>query len=102
MASEPFCAHDPFGLDGSRRFVQMKTCFSKNGIWGRLPPEQLARDDELLDLARPLVDAERPHLAVELLDLDAARDPEAAEELDRGIDDAAGGLGGVELGHGDG
>ena len=34
----------------------------------RLLAQQLARDDQLLDLARALVDAQRAHLAVEALD----------------------------------
>ena len=59
-------------------------------------------DDELLDLGRPLVDAERANLAVEPLD-DARRDDaEPAVELHGAVDDALRGLGREHLGHRDG
>src|SRR5687768_8429760 len=101
--SAPFAAQEPLGFEGSRRLVQMKTCLSRWGMGSVfLPAQELARNDELLDLAGALVDAQGPHLAVELLDLDAAHHPEAAVELHRGVDDAEGRLGGEELRHGHG
>src|SRR5258706_6674137 len=43
--------------------------------------QQRLGDHQLLDLARPLVDAQRPHLAVELLDDGARHQPLAAVQL---------------------
>src|SRR5919112_2835436 len=56
-------------------------------------------DDELLDLGRALVDAQRTDLAIQPLDDAAHRDAEAAEELHGVIDRALRGLGRVQLGH---
>ena len=53
------------------------------GACRRSAAQELARNDQLLNLARPLVDAERTHLTVELLDDVAAHDAEPAEELYR-------------------
>src|SRR5262249_19644658 len=54
-------------------------------------------DDELLDLRRALVDAERPDLAVEPLHLAPQAHAGAAVELDRAVDDPLRRLGGVHL-----
>src|SRR6478672_1173658 len=61
--------------------------------------DDLARDHELLDLARPLVDAQRTDLAVEALDRLAHHHPPPAEQLDRVVDYALGRLGREQLGH---
>src|SRR5438105_10846779 len=60
--------------------------------------QELAGDDQLLDLAGALVDAEGAHLAVQALDGGAAHDALAAVDLHRPVHDALGGLGGEELG----
>ena len=67
----------------------------------RSPRHERAADDELLDLGRPLVDAQRAHAAVEALDGAAAHDAEAAVELHGAVDDALRGLGGEHLRHRD-
>jgi len=59
--------------------------------------QQLPRDDEILYLRRPLVDPQRAHRAVEPLDRILRQHPPAAEDLDRGVDDPLGGLGGEDL-----
>ena len=50
--------------------------------------QQFARDHDLLHLGRAFVDAQRPDLAIKLLDLDALLDAEAAVQLHGAIDDA--------------
>src|SRR6476469_6754957 len=55
----------------------------------RRPPrvvlQQFARDHDLLHLGRAFVDAQRPDLAIKLLDLDALLDAEPAVQLDGAI-----------------
>ncbi len=53
-----------------------------------------ARDHDLLHLGGAFVDAQRPDLAIKLLDLDALGDAEPAMELHGAVDDALRGLGG--------
>ena len=62
--------------------------------------EEAAGDDEALDLARA-PDAVDPHLAVEARHRVLQHVAAAAEHLEGAVDDAAGGLGGVELCHRD-
>src|SRR5690606_2940571 len=62
-------------------------------------PQQVARDDEPLDLRRALVDPEGPDRAVEVLDRTVDGDAAPAEELDGVVDDPLGRLGGEGLGH---
>ncbi len=50
--------------------------------------EQLARDDEFLNLGRALVDAQCPHVPIEPLDGLALRNAAGTEQLHRPIDDA--------------
>src|SRR5205814_4660021 len=62
-----------------------------------LLPEDLARDHEPLDLARPLVDLRDLRVAVVALDRELLRVPVAAEDLDRLARLPARHLGGEEL-----
>src|SRR5688500_8574805 len=59
--------------------------------------EQVAGHDEAVDLRRALADPLDPHLAVPALERHFLGDAHAAEDLDAAIDDAAGGLRGVDL-----
>src|SRR5260221_9562073 len=61
--------------------------------------EEVARDDQLLDLARPLVDAGDARIAVEVLDLDVLAVAHAAVDLHGLVDDATVRLRADELGH---
>src|SRR5580704_16926682 len=58
--------------------------------------DQLARDDEFLDLGCALVDPQGADLAIEALDNFAASDPAATEHLQRPIDNA---LSSLRCGH---
>src|SRR5690606_8199143 len=62
--------------------------------------DELPRDDDALDLARPLVDARDPDVAARPLDREIARVAVAAVDLQREVADDAGALGGQELAHG--
>ena len=57
----------------------------------------MACQDQLLDLRGPLVDAERPYLAVDPLDRGPLDHSAASGELDRAVRDPAGSLGRQEL-----
>src|SRR3972149_43748 len=62
-------------------------------------PEELARDDQPLDLGGALVDPWGPRLPVEPLDGGAAEDSEAPVDLHRLVDHPVGHLGREELRH---
>ena len=64
--------------------------------------QKIAGDDLPLHFARAFVDAQRPNLAIQLLDLRALGHAHAAVHLDRGIDDLLRFFGCIELGHGGG
>src|SRR5580658_2606760 len=64
--------------------------------------EHFAGDDELLDLAGALVDAEQADVAVEALDRDAAHVAGTAVDLHGAVGDAADGFAGEVLGSGRG
>jgi hypothetical protein len=81
-----------------RSFLSLRRALDARRDLG--PLHQLASDDDLLDLGRALVDAKRPDLAIELLDLDALGHAEPAEDLHRLVDDLLRGLGRVHLRHG--
>src|SRR6266403_612915 len=61
--------------------------------------DQLAGNQDLLDLVGPVVDLEHPRVAVVLLDGIVADDPVAAVDLDGRRADALAHLGGEQLGH---
>src|ERR1043165_7294572 len=76
-------------------------------VWSGMGPSEVislallqdvARDDQLLDFAGPLVDAQRAHFPVEALDGGAAHHALTAVDLDGPVHDALGGLGREELG----
>src|SRR4051794_31891580 len=82
--------------------VLLRVLFDMGGAPGRRwnSGEEMAGDDEPLDLVRPLVDLRDLGVAVEPLDLDAANIPHAAVDLDgvRRMDD--GGVAGKAFRHG--
>src|SRR3954468_5960782 len=90
--SEPSC-HEPWTR--TKRYSDM----GGSSTVVRVRGERRARDDQLLDLRRALVDAQRAHLAIEPLYDASDRDTEAAEQLDGVIDHPLRGLGRVQLGH---
>src|SRR5262245_29267994 len=61
--------------------------------------QQGPRDDDFLDLRGPLVDAQRAHIAVKTLYRRSRDNAHPAMNLQRLVDDALRGFGGVELGH---
>src|SRR6185369_13736228 len=105
-SADPLAEQQPRGASGGRTFSQTKMWWSKRAMLVLFSPrlvgeralQQLARDDQPLDLARPLVDAERPHLAVDALHDRADDDALPAVDLDGAVDDAARRLGRLELG----
>ena len=62
--------------------------------------QEFAADDQLLHLGGAFVDAQRADFTVQALDRVIADDAEAAEELNRGVDDLLRAFGGGQLGHG--
>jgi hypothetical protein len=62
--------------------------------------QQIARDDQLLNLARPIEDAKCPRMPEQALDGGAADDAKSAENLHRLIDDFESGLGREQFGDG--
>src|SRR3954467_14936722 len=90
--SEPSC-HEPWTR--TKRYSDM----GGSSTVVRVRGERRARDDQLLDLRRALVDAQRAHLAIEPLDDASDRDPEPAEQLAGVVDHPLRGLGRVQLGH---
>src|SRR5207302_6230413 len=80
---------------------------SHRGVWGpphvrpaELRAQQLARDDDALDLAGALVDLHDLRVTEEALDGELARVAVAAEDLDRVGRDLHGRVGRPALGHG--
>src|SRR5437870_1623910 len=91
---------DRFGKGGtktrSRRLTQQFTASKAHWLF----LQQMPRDDEVLDLRRPLVNAERTHRAVEPLDGVVVDEAAAAEDLQRLVDDLLRRLRGERLRHG--
>src|SRR3954470_6385705 len=90
--SEPSC-HEPWTR--TKRYSDMGGSSTVVAVRG----ERRARDDQLLDLRRALVDAQRTDLAVQALDDASDGHAQAAEQLHRVVDDPLGGLRRVELRH---
>src|SRR5690349_589098 len=59
--------------------------------------QELAGNDEFLDLGGAFVDAQRADVAIELLDDVAAHETRAAVNLHRAVDNAPGSFGGKQL-----
>src|SRR3954465_8654315 len=66
----------------------------------RFVPQQLVGEDQLLDLAGALIDAERADLAIEALDRMPRDDAHAAEELHGIVNNAFRGFRSEQLRHG--
>src|SRR5687768_2524192 len=69
-------------------------------MWPRLSPralEHVAGDDELLNLARALVEAEKPHVAIETLDDGLLHVARPAVDLHAAVGDAPDHFGRVQL-----
>src|SRR5687768_186404 len=75
----------------------------RRSSWAMLPRlssralQHVARDDELLDLARAFVEAEKPHVAVEPLDDGLLHVARAAVDLHAAVGDAPDHFGRIKL-----